>query len=151
MCWHIIYVSNLCISLQTQHTLRFSGAQNHRYLVNFLKSVAQRYDKDGRAGDLVVDLLKLKVPKLFAVEGGGEKDENVRHKFSGFLKNYIFRCKLKRTIIEEMKKILVREPNSCSYLASYCVAKVLYNKCTFPSTRMQFQTSEMSSSSWFWW
>ena len=97
----------------------------------------------------MVDLLKLEVPKLFAVEGGGEKDEEVRHKFSRFLHNYIFRCNLKHTILKEMRKILVRKPNSCSYLASYCVAKVMYSKCTLPSTRMQFQTSEMSFNSWF--
>ena len=76
--------------------------------------MAQRYIKDGWAGELVVDLLKLEVPKLFAVEGGGEKDDDVRHKFSEFLKNYIFRCKLKHTILKEMNSILVRDPNSCS-------------------------------------
>ena len=143
MCWRIIYVSYL---IQTQHTLRFSGAQNHRYLLDFLNSVAQRYIKDGRAGDLVVALLKLEVPKLFAVEGGGEKDEDVREEFSDFLKNYIFRCKLKCTIHKKMESILVRKQNSCSYLANYCVTK-----STSPSTRMRFQASEMSSSSWFWW
>jgi len=77
--------------------------------VNFLKSVAQCYDKEGRAGELVIDLLKLEVPKLFAVEGGGEKDKDVRHEFFQFLKNYIFRCKLKHTILKEMRNILVRE------------------------------------------
>ena len=112
--------------------------------MNFLKSVAQRYDKDGRAGDLVVDLLKLKVPKLFAVEGGGEKDEDVREEFSDFLKSYVFRCKLKHTIQKKMESIQVRKQNSCSYLANYCVTK-----CTSPSTRMRFQAIEMSSSSWF--
>ena len=58
----------------------------------------------------MVDLLKLEVPNLFAVEGGGEKDKDVREEFSDFLKNYIFRCKLKYTILKKMKSILVREP-----------------------------------------
>ena len=77
--------------------------------------MAECYRDDGQAGDLVVDLLNLQVPKLFAVEGG-EKDEVVHHEFSQFLKNYIFRCKLKHTILKKMKNILVSEPNSCSYL-----------------------------------
>ena len=72
---------------------RFSGAQHHHYLLDFFRSVAERYHSSGRAGNLVVDLLKLKVPKLFAVEQG-EKDEEVRRKFSTFLQNYIRRCDL---------------------------------------------------------
>lgn len=59
----------------------------------------------------MVDLLKLKVPKLFAVEQG-EEDEEVRRKFSTFLQNYIRICDLKHTILEKMGDILVREPNS---------------------------------------
>ena len=50
-------------------SFRFGGKQHHHYMLGFLKSVAERYHGDGRAGDLIVDLLKLEVPKLFAVEG----------------------------------------------------------------------------------
>ena len=57
----------------------------------------------------MVDLLKLEVPKLFAVEEGGEKDEDVRYEFSQFLKDYIFRCQLKHTIFKKMRNILVSE------------------------------------------
>ena len=85
---------------------RFGGAQNHYYLVDFLKSVAQCYHQDGRAGDLVVDLLKLKVPKLFAVEKEEEKDEKVRRKFSAFLQKYILNYYCKH-VHEKMSKILV--------------------------------------------
>ena len=90
--------------------------------------MAECYRNDHRAGELVVDLLKLEVPKLFAVEGAGEKHEVVRHEFSQFLKNYILRGRLKRTILEKMRSILVREPNSRSYLANYCVTTVMYSK-----------------------
>ena len=86
----------------------FSGAHHHRYLLNFLQSVAECYRDDGRAGELVVDLLKLKVPKLFAVEGGREEDEAVRSEFSRFLQNYIH---LDCDILEKMGNITVREPN----------------------------------------
>ena len=104
----------LCSSFfMSQHnTLRFSGAHHHHYLLDLLQSVAERYHQDGRAGDLLVDLLKLEVPKLFAVEEGDEKDEEVRHKFSEFLQNYIFWCNLKHTILKKMESILVRE--SCT-------------------------------------
>ena len=103
----------LCSSFMSQHnTLRFSGAHHHHYLLDLLQSVAERYHQDGRAGDLLVDLLKLEVPKLFAVEEGEEKDEEVRHKFSEFLRNYIFWCNLKHTTLKKMGHILVRE--SCT-------------------------------------
>ena len=57
----------------------------------------------------MVDLLKLKVPELFAVERGEERDEEVRHKFSAFLQDYINRNGLRHTILEKMSIILVRE------------------------------------------
>ena len=91
------------------NTSRFSGAQHHHYLLDFLKRVANRYCDDGRAGDFVMDLLKLKVPKLFAVEQGGEKDEEVRCMFTTFLRNYIHRNALKHTILKNMSKIMVRQ------------------------------------------
>ena len=91
----------------THHTLRFSGAQHHHYLLDFLQSVAECYYRDGRAGDLVVDLLKLRVPKLFAVEWGREEDEAVRHMFSAFLRGYISRCAINHTILEKMDIVVV--------------------------------------------
>ena len=59
-----------------------------------------------------MDLLKLKVPKLFAVEGGREEDEAVRHEFSTFLRDYILRFDFQQIIIEKMSCIMVREPNA---------------------------------------
>ena len=76
--------------------------------------MAERYHQDGRAEDLVVDLLKLKVPKLFAVERGREEDEAVAREFSAFLHNYILRCDPKHTILRKMRDIMVSELNSQS-------------------------------------
>ena len=92
---------------------RFGGAHQHHYLLDFFQAVAECYHSSDRAGNLVVDLLKLKVPKLFAVEQE-EKDEEVRRKFSTFLQDYICRCDLKPTILKEMPNILVRVKQSCS-------------------------------------
>ena len=110
------YAPYFCISLQTQHTLRFSGAQNHHYLLDFLQSVAECYHQDGRGGDLVVDLLKLKVPKLFAVKGGKEEDEAVGRTFSLFLRDYIRKYALKHTFLEKMGVILVSKQNSLVHI-----------------------------------
>ena len=98
------------------NTSRFSGAQHHHYLLDWLKRVANRYCDDGRAGDFVMDLLKLKVPKLFAVEGGRAEDEAVGHKFSLFLRDYLYRCALKGTFLEKMGVILVSKPNSLVHM-----------------------------------
>ena len=94
---------------QTQHPPRFSGAQHHHYLLNFLKKMAERYHQEHRAAELVVDLLKFEVPKLFAANRGEENDEKVRNKFSLFLQEYICRGNLKHIILEKMKVIMVRQ------------------------------------------
>ena len=56
----------------------------------------------------MVDLLKLEVPKLFAVEGG-EEDKAVGLEFSAFLRDFISRNALKPTILGKMNVILVRD------------------------------------------
>ena len=133
-------------NINLHNTPRFNGAHHHHYLLDFLQSVAERYRDDDRAGDLVVDLLKLNVPKLFAVEGGSKEDEAVRCEFSCFLRDYmyIFECDFQPTIFE---KIMVREPNH----QVLCKWTLLPNDnvTLLPSLRMQSQTSMMSSSSWF--
>ena len=88
---------------------RFSGAQHHHYLLNFLRNMAERYHQEHRAANLVVDLLKLEVPKLFAVDRGEEKDKKVRNEFSLFLQEYIRQGNLKHIILEKMRVIMVRE------------------------------------------
>ena len=105
----MVFLILLFFTTFSQHTPRFSGAQHHHFLLDFFQSVAERYHADGRAGELVVDLLKLKVPKLFAAEGGGVEDEVVAHKFSAFLRDYINRNGLKHTVLGKINIILVRE------------------------------------------
>ena len=73
--------------------------------------MAEHYQDDGRAGDFLVDLLKLEVPRLFAMEGGEKEDEAVGRKFSHFLQGYISRCAVKHTILEKMSEVMVREAN----------------------------------------
>ena len=71
--------------------------------------MAERYRDDGQAGKLVVDLLMLEVPKLFAVVGGVKEDKAVGREFSTFLQDYNSRCNLRHTILSKMKIILVRD------------------------------------------
>ena len=59
-----------------------------------------------------MDLLRLNLPELFAIEMGKEEDEKVRHSFTAFIRDYILRCALKHTILEKIKNILVRETKS---------------------------------------
>ena len=144
-------VTMLSPYLHPHSTPRFSGAHRHHYLLDFLQSVAECYRDDERAGDLVVDLLKLQVPKLFAVEGGREEDEAVRCEFSRFLRKYIL---LECDILEKMSSIMVREPNHqvfCEWTLflnnNMYYSTTLYSFPSLPPLRMQSQTSMMSSSS----
>ena len=73
--------------------------------------MAKHYFDNGQPGDLIVDLLKLGVPKLFAVETEREEDEAVGCKFSHFLQGYISRYSLKHIILEKMSDIMVRKAN----------------------------------------
>lgn len=97
----------VCCALSHYTSCRFSSAHQHYYLLDFLQSVAEKYREDGRAGNLVVDLLNLNVPTLFAVKG--EEDEVVCSRFTLFLQSYILRHDLKHTILEMMSDILVRK------------------------------------------
>ena len=91
---------------------RFCGAKSHFFLLDFLKLVAARYVMDSRQTLYVMDLLQLKVPKLFAIEEetnetDEKEDVEVRRNFSAFLWNFINRNALKHSILTNMTTILV--------------------------------------------
>ena len=97
-------------------------------------------------------LLDLNVPKLFAVEEGGDKDEAVCRKFSSFLKDYILRCCLQHTLLKKMDHILVRKPSNhilCIQMSEshYTAKKVMFIPSSPP--RVQSQTTGMIFSGWF--
>jgi hypothetical protein len=91
---------------------RFGGARNHYFLLDFLKNVSNSYLSEKRQSEFVVDLLQLKVPKLFAMEEGSDEiaekeDLEVGRKFSFFLRAYINRHALKQSILAQMSTLLV--------------------------------------------
>ena len=67
-----------------------------------------RYLTDGRAGEFVLDLLKLQVPKLLALETGEEEGgQAVQDEFKKFLRDFIRRHCLKHTILSQITVIVV--------------------------------------------
>lgn len=91
---------------------RFGGASNHFFLLDLLKSVASGYLADKRQTEFILDLLQLKVPKLFAVEKEADEmaekeDMEVAKKFSLFLRGFISRNALKHSILTQMTALLV--------------------------------------------
>ena len=94
--------------------LRFGGARNHYFLLDFLKNVSNIYCTEARPAAFVVDLLQLKIPKLFATEEQGSDDDiaekedlEVSRRFSYFLRAYINRHALKQSVLSQMFTILV--------------------------------------------
>ena len=87
---------------------RFTG-EHHRFLLDFLKSVANRYRQDSRAAEFILDLLLLEVPKLFTIEGSQEAETAtvISLEFTSFLRDFINRYALKHTILGQMGNILV--------------------------------------------
>ena len=80
--------------------------------------MAKHYFDNGQAGDLVVDLLKLGVPRLFAVVAERKEDQAVSREFSHFLQGYISRYSLKHIILEKMGDIMVRKAHIYIYIYS---------------------------------
>lgn len=106
-----LYTDSLIILQQIFH--RFPGAHAHYFVKDFLQSVADRYKKDGRSRDFVLDLLKVQVPKLLSLESEEKvADQDVQSEFQTFLQDYIRRNALKETILNQTRDIMVCK-NTC--------------------------------------
>ena len=91
---------------------RFSGAHEHRFLLNFIKTVGDRYVKDGRPQDFIIDLLSINVPKLFGLPADTDVREHsvaveVQNEFTSYVLNYIRINTLKAGLLQKMSRILV--------------------------------------------
>ena len=74
----------------------------------------------------MVDLLQLKVPKLFAMEEGSDEmaekeDFEVARRFTIFLRSYINRLALKQSLLAQMSTLLVCKCTRDMYL---CITHV---------------------------
>ena len=93
----------------------FSDAQHHRFLLQFLKSVAACYLEQERAQDFVLDLLQLDVPRLFVMESEGSSSTlqsevlvmSVPDEFTDFLTDYIQRNSLCEEVLMKVRTIWV--------------------------------------------
>ena len=77
-------------------------------MLEFLRSLAERYKLDHRAKDFIPDLFQLDVPLLFAAENqpGIEGGNLVGEKFFSFLLEYIQRNNLCPAIMSKIEDIL---------------------------------------------
>ena len=77
-------------------------------MLEFLRSLAERYKLDQRAKDFIPDLIQLDVPLLFVAENepGIEGGNLVGDKFSSFLHDYIQRNNLCPAIMSKIEDIL---------------------------------------------
>ena len=73
--------------------------------------MAERYQESGRAGEFVLDILKLHVKTLLANESGEEKElkegEHVQDEFKKYLHSFIQRNALKHMLLKDMGIIMV--------------------------------------------
>ena len=111
---------------------RFGGARNHYFLSDFLKNVSNSYLAEARQAIFIVDLLQLKVPKLFAMEEQGndeiaeKEDLEVARRFSCFLRAYINRHALKQSVLAQMSTLLVCRC-TCMYMYMYMYVHYMIN------------------------
>ena len=101
-------------------SIRFTDAQHHKFLLEFLVSVGQSYLQQGRARDFLLDLLHLDVPSLFVMETEEEEGStstlqsdilasSVPEEFVQFLADYIHRNSLQELLLQEVETIWVSE------------------------------------------
>ena len=86
----------------------YKEALYHKFLLDFLKSVAAWYSSKYRPHEFFVDLLKLQVPTLFFNEGKDlENPDSLRFQFYGFLDGYYRSVQKQCSISDNMGPILV--------------------------------------------
>ena len=93
------------------NTHRFSGAQNHGFILEFLIHVSDNYRDERKAKQFVLDLLGMHLNGLFGVEQLTGKDhaaQSVPITFQTFLREYIQRNHLTSAIIAHVTAIWVR-------------------------------------------
>ena len=93
-------------------TCRYSEAQHHKTLLQFLKSVGDTYQEQGRAKEFVLDLLHLNVSKLFAesLDKSPLQHEGAvgtAMEFSSFLRTYIQNCCIRDGILQDINLVWV--------------------------------------------
>ena len=111
---------------------RYSEAQHHKTLLEFLKSVGDTYQQQGRAKDFILDLLHLNVSKLFAE--GLEVPPLQQHgntvgtavEFSTFLRTYIQKYSIRDAVLQDISVIWVRYLIKCRCIL--LIAVVSFNK-----------------------
>lgn len=104
---------NYCLCFTS--AFRFTDAQHHKFLLEFIKTVAKCYKDQDRAKDFILDLLHLDVPGLFVTDTEGSTSTlqsdilaaSVPDEFSNFLADYIQRNNLQDTILGEVETIWV--------------------------------------------
>ena len=86
----------------------FQNEEPQTHLLEFLKSVAESYRSNKRAGDFIPDVLRLNVPLLFAAENepGAGDGSLVGDMFSSFLREYIQRNNLHPVIMNKIQDII---------------------------------------------
>ena len=94
---------------------RFTDAQHHKFLLDFIRSVALCYKDQDRSKDFILDLLHLDVPGLFVTDAEGSTSTlqsdilsiSVSDEFSNFLAEYIQRNSLQETLLGEVEAVWV--------------------------------------------
>ena len=105
----LIQISNpVWISLFNEVVSRFPGAKSHSFFLEFLSKVEASYIKRGRNREFMIDILTMKVPKLFAVNSATQIDDlEVVEKFRVQLRQHINNNALKLSIVSNLSRILV--------------------------------------------
>ena len=90
--------------------IRFPGAENHSFILEFLTYVGDHYLSERRPKDFIFHLLSMNIPGLFVVEPGKENhaaSQGVPISFKTILREYIQRNRLSTSVVSHVTAIWV--------------------------------------------
>jgi hypothetical protein len=98
---------------------RFPNQEPQHSLFHFLCKVAKQYKDSNRPDEFILDLLKLDVPQLFVSNSNsddGGDGEAIGLRFSDFLKSYIMRNNLNKSLLVQIQSLVALMTDDVKHL-----------------------------------
>jgi hypothetical protein len=97
---------------------RFPNQEPQHSLFHFLCKVSKQYKDSNRPDEFIPDLLKLDILRLFVSNSNIDDDggEAIRLRFSDFLKSYIMRNNLNKSLLVQIQSLVALMTDDVKHL-----------------------------------
>lgn len=105
---------HLWMELLKKAVFHYPGAKNQGFLIKFIEKVLMSYAESKRQRQIVIHLLDLKIPQMFAVEcSATQTDDYVTENFRCLLKSYVHDHQLQTSIVSNITSMMVSTIKYC--------------------------------------